>query len=318
MPKIAILDDYANAALDLADWGSLPAGFEPVSFNDNLVDHDALVDRLKDFEIVCAMRERTPFPAAVFERLPRLKLFITSGMRNKSVDFAAARRMGVTCCGTATSGTTTTEHTWALILATARHVPHDHMVMRQGGWQTRMGFDLAGKTLGCLGLGRLGSAVAKIGASAFGMKVIAWSQNLTAERCAEVGAELVSKEELFARSDVVTIHLLLSERTTGLVGAADLARMKPSAILVNTSRGPIVDEAALLETLRARRIRAAAIDVFSTEPLPAGDPVRGLDNVVLTPHIGYVTEDTYRLFYGQMVEDIAAWANGAPIRTIEG
>jgi len=317
MPKIAILDDYADSALDMADWGSLPAGFEPVVFNDNLVEHDALVDRLKDFEVVCAMRERTPFPAAVFERLPNLKLFITSGMRNKSVDFAAARKQGVVCCGTETSGTTTTEHTWALILATARHVPHDHMVMRQGGWQTRTGFDLAGKTLGCVGLGRLGSAVAKIGASAFGMKTVAWSQNLTAERCAEVGAELVSKRELFERADVVTIHLLLSDRTTGLVGAEDLARMKPGAILVNTSRGPIVDEAALYETLKARKIRAAAIDVFSHEPLPADAPIRGLDNVVLTPHIGYVTEDTYRLFYGQMVEAIAAWAKGSPIRTID-
>lgn len=316
MPKIAILDDYAKSALEIADWGML-AGFEAVSFDDNLVDHDALVARLADFEVVCAMRERTPFPATVFERLPKLKLFVTSGMRNKSVDFAAARRMGVVCCGTATSGTTTTEHTWALILATARHVPHDHMVMRQGGWQTRTGFDLAGKTLGCVGLGRLGSAVAKIGAGAFGMKVVAWSQNLTAERCSEVGAELVSKEELFERSDVVTIHLLLSDRTTGLVDAADLARMKTGAILVNTSRGPIVDEAALFETLKARRIRAAAIDVFSQEPLPADAPIRSLDNVVLTPHIGYVTEDTYRLFYGQMVEDIAAWANGSPIRTIE-
>lgn len=316
MPKIAILDDYAKSALDMAEWGSLP-GFEAVSFDDNLVEHDALVERLKDFEVVCAMRERTPFPASVFQRLPNLKLFITSGMRNKSVDFAAARTQGVVCCGTETSGTSTTEHTWALILATARHVPHDHMVMRQGGWQTRMAIDLAGKTLGCVGLGRLGSAVAKIGASAFGMKVIAWSQNLTSERCAEVGAELVSKEELFARSDVVTIHLLLSDRTTGLVGADDLGRMKPGSILVNTSRGPIVDEAALLETLKARRIRAAAIDVFSQEPLPADAPVRSLDNVVLTPHIGYATEDTFRLFYGQMVEDIAAWANGSPIRTIE-
>ncbi len=318
MPRIAILDDYANAALDLADWKSLPAGFETVVFNDNLVEHDALVARLADFEVVCAMRERTPFPAAVFERLPKLKLFITSGMRNKSVDFAAAIKRGVVCCGTATSGTSTTEHTWALILATARHVPHDVQVMKQGGWQTRMGFDLAGKTLGCVGLGRLGSAVAKIGASAFGMKVIAWSENLTAERCAEVGAELVSKDELFARSDVVTIHLLLSDRTTGLIGAKDLAGMKPSAILVNTSRGPIVDETALLETLKAGRIRGAAIDVFSKEPLPADDPIRKLDNVVLTPHIGYSSEDTYRLFYGQMVEDIAAWAGGAPIRAIDG
>ena len=192
------------------------------------------------------------------------------------------------------------------------------MVMRQGGWQTRMAFDLAGKTLGCVGLGRLGSAVAKIAVGAFGMKVIAWSQNLTAERCAEVGAELVSKEELFARSDVVTIHLLLSDRTTGLVGADDLARMKPTSILVNTSRGPIVDEAALLESLKARRIRAAAIDVFSKEPLPADDQIRSLDNVVLTPHIGYATEDTFRLFYGQMVENIAAWSKGSPVRTIEG
>ncbi|HEY9566640.1 MAG TPA: D-2-hydroxyacid dehydrogenase family protein [Thalassobaculum sp.] len=317
MPRIAILDDYANAALGLADWGSLPAGFEAVAFNDNLVEQDALAARLADFQVICAMRERTPFPAAMFERLPKLQLFVTSGMRNKSVDFAAARARGVVCCGTESSGTTTIEHTWALILAAARHLAHDHMVMRQGGWQTRMGFDLAGKTLGCIGLGRLGAGVARIAASAFGMKVIAWSHNLTAERCAEVGAELVSKEELFERADVATIHLVLSDRTTGLVQAADLARMKPSAILVNTSRGPIVDAAALLETLRARRIRAAALDVFDHEPLAADHPLRRLDNVVLTPHIGYVTEDTYRLFYGQMVEAITAWAGGSPIRTIE-
>lgn len=318
MPKIAILDDYANTALELADWGSLPASFETVVYTDNLVEHDALVKRLADVEVICAMRERTPFPAAVLDRLPKLKLFITSGMRNKSVDFAAARKRGVVCCGTDTSGTSTTEHTWALILATARHVPHDDQVMKRGGWQTRLGFDLSGKTLGCVGLGRLGGAVAKIASSAFGMKVIAWSANLTDERCAEVGAERVSKADLFARSDVVTIHQLLSDRTVGLVGAAELEAMKPTAILVNTSRGPIVDEAALLETLKAKRIRAAAIDVFSTEPLPADDPIRSLDNVVLTPHIGYVSEDTYRLFYGQMVEDIAAWAAGAPIRTIDG
>ncbi len=315
MRKIAILDDYADAALDLADWGSL-SGFEPVVFNDNLVDHDALVARLAGFEVVCAMRERTPFPAAVLDRLPNLKLFITSGMRNKSVDFAAARKRGVVCCGTESPGTTTVEHTWALILATARHVPHDDRVMKQGGWQTRMGVDVRGKTLGCLGLGKLGGYVATI-APAFGMKVIAWSENLTAERCAEVGVERVSKQELFERSDILTIHMQLSDRSKGLVQASDLARMKSSAILVNTSRGPIVDEAALLDTLRARRIMAAAIDVFDTEPLPADHPIRGLDNVVLTPHIGYVTEDTYRLFYGQMVEAIKAWTAGSPIRTIE-
>jgi phosphoglycerate dehydrogenase-like enzyme len=317
MPRIAILDDYANSALGLADWGSLPAGFELVVFNDNLVDHHALVARLADFEVVCAMRERTPLPAAVLERLPKLKLLITSGMRNKSLDFAAAQKMGVVCCGTESPGTTTVEHTWALILATARHVPHDDQVMKQGGWQTRMGFDLRGKTLGCLGLGRLGGFVAQI-APAFGMKVIAWSQNLTAARCAEFGVEHVSKEELFARSDVLTIHLLLSDRSTGLVQAEDLALMKPTAVLVNTSRGPIVNEGALLEALSAKRIRGAAIDVFDHEPLPADHPVRRLDNVVLTPHIGYVTEDSYRLFYGQMVEAIKAWAAGAPIRTIDG
>ena len=315
MPKIAILDDYANCSLDMADWKSLPDGFEPVVFTDNLVDPDALVERLKGFEVVCAMRERTPFPTSVVSRLPDLKLFITSGMRYKSVDLATLKANGVVCCGTESPGFTTVEHTWALIFAVARHVPHDDRIMKQGGWQTRMPFDLRGKTLGIMGLGRLGGMVANI-APAFGLKVVAWSENLTAERCAEVGAELVSKEDLFRRSDIVTIHMLLSDRSTGLITAKEFGLMKPTAVLVNTSRGPIVDQTALIDVLKSGKIRGAAVDVYDHEPLPADSPLRDLDRLVMTPHTGYVSEDTYQLFYGQMVENIKAWHAGSPTREI--
>ena len=317
MPRIAILDDYANAALSSADWGSLPEGFEPVVFTDNLVDPDALVERLADFEIVCAMRERTPFPGTVFQRLPGLKLFITSGMRNKAVDFETARAGGVVTCGTDSPGANTVELTWALILGTMRNVAFDHMTMKQGGWQERTGIGVSGKTLGLIGLGRLGGMVAEI-APKFGLDVVAWSENLTDERCQALGVERVSKEGLFRRADIVSIHTLLSQRTRGLVGAAEFALMKPSAVLVNTSRGPIVEEAALIDALSSGRIRAAAVDVYDIEPLPADHPYRRLETLVTTPHTGYVTEESYRLFYGQMVENIRAWADGRPIRVIEG
>lgn len=315
MPKIAILDDYANCSLDMADWSSLPYGYEPVVFTDNLVEHDALVERLKGFEVVCAMRERTPFPTAVASRLDDLKLFITSGMRNKAVDLETLKAKGVVCCGTDSPGFTTVEHTWALIFSVARHIPHDDRVMKGGGWQTRMPFDLRGKTLGLMGLGRLGGMVATI-AAAFGMKVIAWSENLTDERCAEVGAERVSKDALFERADVLSIHMLLSDRSRGLVTARELGLMKPTSILINTSRGPIVEEAALIEALREGRIRGAGVDVYDHEPLPENSPLRNLDRLVMTPHTGYVSEDTYKLFYGQMVENIKAWHAGTPMREI--
>lgn len=317
MPKIAILDDYANAALGSADWSSLPDGFEPVVFTDNLIDQDPLVERLKDFEIVCAMRERTPFPGEVFRRLPNLKLFITSGMRNNAVDFKTAKEMGVVTCGTDSPGSSTVELTWALILGTMRNVAFDHMTMKQGGWQDRTGLAVSGKTLGLLGLGKLGGMVAEI-APKFGLDVIAWSQNLTQERCDALGVEKVSKQELFRRADIVSVHLILSDRSRGTVTADEFALMKPSAVLVNTSRGPIVEEAALIDALTTGKIRAAAVDVYDKEPLPKDHPYRGIGNLLTTPHVGYVTEESYRIFYAQMVENIRAWHAGSPTRVIGG
>ena len=316
MPKIAILDDYTNLALTMADWGSLPDGYETAVFNDNLVEPGALAARLKDFEIICAMRERTPFTAEIFEQLPNLKLFITTGMRNASVDVAAAKARGVVVCGTSGSAWATAEHTWALLMAAARNIAHDDRMMRDGLWQTRICLELRGKTLGLLGLGKIGGQVATF-AKAFGMNIIAWSQNLTRERCEEMSAELVSKQDLFSRADFISIHMVLSDRSRGLVTAADLARMKAGAFLVNTSRGPIVDQAALLATLRSGAIRGAAVDVYDVEPLPADHPYRSLENIVVSPHMGYVTEETYRVFHGHAVENIQAWHDGAPVRQLD-
>ncbi len=315
MPRIAILDDYMRSALAMADWTSLPDGYEPVVFADTVADPDLLVDRLRNFEIVCAMRERTPFPAGVFERLENLKLFNTAGMRNAAVDVAAARARGIVLCGTGGSPWVTAEHTWGLLLACARHIPHDDRMMRANRWQTRVGVELRGRTLGILGLGRIGGQIAHY-AKAFGMEMIAWSKNLTANRCAECGAELVTKEELFRRADFVTIHLLLSSRTRDMVGSGELALMKSGAFLINTSRGPIVNEDALIAALRARKIQGAGVDVYDREPMPWDHPLRALDNLVMTPHTGYVTEETYRRFYGDIVENIQAWHDGAPIREI--
>lgn len=316
MPKIAILDDYTHQALKMADWGSLPDGYETVVFDDNLVEPQALMARLKDFEIVCAMRERTPFTAEIFAGLPNLKLFITTGMRNASVDVAAAKARGVVVCGTNGSAWATAEHTWALLMAAARNIAHDDRMMRDGLWQTRICLELRGKTLGLLGLGKIGGQVATF-AKAFGMNIIAWSQNLTRERCEEMSAELVSKQDLFSRADFISIHMVLSDRSRGLVTAADLARMKAGAFLVNTSRGPIVDQAALLATLRSGAIRGAAVDVYDVEPLPADHPYRSLENIVVSPHMGYVTEETYRVFHGHAVENIQAWHDGAPVRQLD-
>ena len=313
MFRVAILDDYQAAALALADWRSLHPQATIEAFADHLDDLQAVARRLHTFDGVVAMRERTPFPRALFEKLPNLRLLVTAGMRNAAIDLAAATMHKVQVTGTDMLPYPTAELTWGLILALFRNIPQEDRATRAGRWQTTLGLGLKGKTLGLLGLGRLGSQVARVG-NAFGMEVIAWSQNLTAERAREAGAQLVSKDELFARADVVTIRVVLSPRSRGLVGAAELKRMKPTAFLVNTSRGPIVDEAALLESLRAKRIAGAGLDVFEPEPLPKDHPVLGLDNVVITPHLGYVTEEGYRLAYGQAVESIRAFLDGTVVR----
>lgn len=315
MPKIAILDDYQEVALELADWGSLPADAEVTVFKDHLAEIDAVAERLADFEIVAIMRERTPFPRALFEKLPKLELLVTSGAGNASIDLAAATDHGVTVCGAGASMSSTAELTWGLILALLRHIPLEDSETRAGKWQVTLGRDLHGRTLGVLGLGRIGSQVAKVG-DAFGMTVIAWSPNLTAERAAERGARLVSKDELLADSDVLSIHMRLSERTRGLIGRRELGLMKPTACLINTSRGPIVEEAALIDALCDGKIGGAGLDVFDIEPLPLDHPLRNLENTVITPHLGYVSNATYRAFYGGMAEDIAAYLAGAPIRVM--
>lgn len=313
MFRVAILDDYQAAALASADWRSLHPQASIEAFADHLDDLQAVARRLHTFEGVVAMRERTPFPRALFEKLPNLRLLVTAGMRNAAIDLAAATEHKVQVTGTDMLPYPTAELAWGLILALFRHIPQEDRATRAGHWQTTLGIGLKGKTLGLLGLGRLGSQVARVG-NAFGMDVIAWSQNLTAERAREAGAQLVGKDELFARADVVSIHVVLSPRSRGLVGAAELKRMKPTAFLVNTSRGPIVEEAALLESLRAKRIAGAGLDVFEPEPLPKGHPLLGLDNVVITPHLGYVTEEGYRLVYGQAVENIRAFLDGQVLR----
>ena len=313
--RIAVLDDYQNVAREMADWASLGADCEVVSFRDHLADLDSLVQRLKDFEIVVAMRERTPFPRALLEKLPRLRLLVTTGMRNASIDLAAARERGVVVCGTPGASGTTGELTWGLIHALFRQIPREDRLVREGKWQTTVGLGLAGKTLGILGLGTIGSQVARVG-TAFGMEVIAWSQNLDAERASRAGAKRVERDELLARSDVVTIHLVLSERTRGLIGERELATMKPTAFLVNTSRGPIVDEAALAAALKKGTIAGAGIDVYDNEPIAPDHPLLSAPNTVLTPHLGYVTREGYSAYFRGAVEDIAAWRRGAPVRVL--
>jgi phosphoglycerate dehydrogenase-like enzyme len=315
MHRIAVLDDYQAVAARFADWTSVPEPVDVVEFADHLDDEDALVERLTPFDVVVAMRERTPFPRSLLERLPDLRLLVTTGRRNASIDTKAAAAQGITVCGTASHASGPVELTWALILAVARHLPQEDGSVRNGGWQETVGTDLAGATLGVLGLGRLGAQVAGIG-KAFGMDVVAWSQNLTDERAAEVGVTRVGKDELFATADVLTVHLVLSDRTRSLVSHHELAQMKPTAILINTSRGPIVDEGALLAALNSSTIRGAGLDVFDTEPLPHDHPLRRAPRTVLTPHLGYVTEKTYEVFFREVVEDVAAVVRGAPIRVI--
>jgi len=313
--RVAVLDDYQNVALQMADWSTLPADVEIQVVHDHLKDTNAVAERLYNFDIVVAMRERTPFHRALLEQLPNLRLLITTGRRNASIDTQAATDRGVTVCGTDGLGYPTAELTWGLILGLARQIPREDQATRQGRWQVSTGVGLNGKTLGLIGLGRLGSQVATVG-KAFQMRLLAWSQNLTAKRAAEYGATLVSKDELLARSDVVSIHLILSDRSRGLLGARELALMKPSAYLINTSRGPIVDEAALIQALQQKTIAGAGLDVFDDEPLPLDHPLRRLENIVITPHLGYVTNEGYRVFYGHVVEDIQAFLSGAPIRVI--
>ena len=314
--RCAILDDYLNLSLKLADWSKIEDRVDVTVFNQPFASPEAAVSALKDFEIILAMRERTPFPRAMFEQLPKLKLLITSGMRNAAIDMAAAKDKGVVVCGTNWPRDPTAALTMGMILELTRNIGRENARMHAGEYlQKHVGIEIDGKTLGVVGLGKLGAKVSTI-AKTFGMNVIAWSPNLTAERCKEVGVTYATKEELFSTADIITIHMVLSDRSRGLVGAAELNRMKPTSFLVNSARGPIVDEMALLETLKARKIAGAAVDVFSVEPLPVDHPFRKLDNLVLTPHLGYVTQETFIAHYTQMVEGIDGWFKGEPVRKL--
>jgi len=314
--RCAILDDYINLTLEIADWSKIQDRVDITVFNQPFASTEAAADALKDFEIICAMRERTPFPRTLFAALPKLKLLITSGMRNAAIDMEAAKDHGVVLCGTQWARDPTAPLTMGLILELTRNIGRENARMHAGEpLQKFVGMEIEGKTLGVVGLGKLGTKVSKL-AQAFGMNVIAWSPNLTPERCKEAGVGYATKEELFSTADIVTVHVVLSQRSRGLVGADDLARMKPTSYLVNTARGPIVDEAALLTTLQQRRIAGAAIDVFSVEPLPVDHPFRKLDNIVLTPHLGYVTAESFRNHYSQMVEGIDAWFKGEILRKL--
>jgi phosphoglycerate dehydrogenase-like enzyme len=325
--RVAILDDYQQVSLASTDWSAVRSLAEIDVFAKHIASTEALVGALEPYDVIVAMRERTFFDASRLSQLPRLRLLVTTGMANSSIDLAAASAQGVTVCGTGGSAYSTAELTWGLILALVRHIPTEDRRMKSvgrpggaalgvsGGWQQTVGTGLHGKKLGLVGLGHQGQTVAKIG-RAFGMKLAAWSQNLDPDVAKKAHAEAVSKEELFSSCDVVTVHYKLGPRSAGLVGAAELALMKPSAYLVNTSRGPIVDSAALLSALRSGSIAGAALDVFDVEPLPLSDPLRAAPNVVLTPHLGYVTEDAYQVFYGDAAKDIVAFASGSPVRVL--
>lgn len=316
MKRIVLLDDYQGVALDYGGWDRVPDEWQVVALEQHIDDADELVEALSDAEIVVAMRERTPLTAAILDRLPDLKLLITTGMANASIDVAAARANGIVVCGTASRLPPTAELSWGLILSLLRSIPAESAAMREGGWQSTIGGDLDGATLGLVGLGRLGRKMATIG-KAFGMEVLAWSENLNAEAALEAGAEPVEKLALFERADIVSVHYKLSERSRGLVGAAEIGAMKPSAYLINTSRGPIVDTDALLAALESGGIAGAGIDVYDTEPLPADHPLRRAPRTVLTPHLGYVTEDTYATYFSDAVEDVLAFLDGAPVRVLE-
>jgi phosphoglycerate dehydrogenase-like enzyme len=315
VPRIAILDDYQNTALDCADWTSIPGDPEIVVFREAFTSEDAVAEALADFDILVLMRERTPMPASLIARLPKLQLLVTTGMRNLAVDMQAARARGVPVCGTALLPYAAFEHAWALILALTKRIPEADRLMRQGGWQPGVSDGLNGKTLGVLGLGKLGARTARV-AHAFDLRVIAWSQNLTDEQADAHGAVRVDKDTFFRESDIITIHLILSDRSRGLVGKQELALMKPTALLVNTSRGPIVDEAALIDALCSGAIGGAGLDVYDHEPLPADHRLRSVPNTVLTGHTGYVMQENYALSYSEAVEDIKAWLGGKPIRVL--
>ena len=313
--RCAILDDYQNVATKLADW-NIP-GVEVKVFNDFFPDQKAAVAALKGFDIVCMMRERTPFLKPTLEQLPDLKLLITSGARNASIDLDYAAERGITVCGTGAAGQPTAELAIGIMLELARKIGYENARMKAGvPWQSTLGIEVGGKTLGLLGFGKLGSKVGEVG-KALGMKLIAWSQNLTEEAAKAGGATLVSKEELFRQSDFLSVHLVLSPRSRGLVGAKDLGLMKPTAFVITTSRGPIIDEPALLSVLGQRKIAGAGLDTFDVEPLPVDHPLRKLDNVVLTPHLGYVSQEGYKIYYTQMVENIKAWMAGSPLRVVK-
>ena len=314
--KIAILDDYQQIAMQSADWSSLPKGTEVKSFSQNIADQAELVKQLQPYDVIIAMRERTPFPAQVIESLPNLKLLVSTGARNASIDSAACERRNIALSwahGTKSAQSSTSEVAWALMLALAKRLPQSEKAMRSGGWQEHvMTESLAGKTLGVLGLGRLGQFVAKYG-QAFGMNVIAWSPNLTDERAAAVAVRRVAKEALFKESDFISVHMVLSKTTRGIVGAAELDLMKPTAYIINTSRGPLIDEQPLIDVLQNKKIAGAGLDVFWTEPLQKDHVLRRLDNVVLTPHVGYVVDDNMKMFYVNALKNIKAWMAGEPL-----
>ncbi|MGY2187647.1 Glycerate dehydrogenase [compost metagenome] len=313
--QIAVIDDWQDVARNVVDW-SLLEDIGQVSFiHDYPADNEALAQRLGDFEVICVMRERTRFDAELLGRLPKLKLLVTGGMRNFALDLNAAKALGIQVCGTDSYKHAAPELTWALIMAATRNLVVEANALRAGQWQQGLGGDLHGKTLAILGLGSIGQRVAQFG-QVFGMRVIAWSENLTAERAEQVGVTYVSKQELFEQADVLSVHLVLSDRSRGLVNAEALSWMKPTALLVNTARGPIVDEAALIKALQKQRLAGAALDVFEVEPLPPHHPFRTLDNVLATPHVGYVSQQNYHLFFSQMIEDIKAWSAGEPIRVL--
>ncbi|MFF2134711.1 D-2-hydroxyacid dehydrogenase family protein [Streptomyces sp. NPDC058193] len=315
--RCAVLDDYQSVAATAADWSPVADDIDVVSFADHCATEDELAARLAEFDVVVTLRERVPFPATLIGRLPRLRLIVASGMRNASIDHAAAERHGITVCGTASTATPPVELTWALLLGLARGIVTEAGALRNGGpWQSTVGADLHGRRLGILGLGRIGGRVAAVG-RAFGMEVVAWSENLTRERAEEAGALLAaSKEELLETSDFVSVHLVLSERTRGLLGAKELALMRPGSYLVNTSRAAIVDQDALLDVLRRGAIAGAGVDVFDVEPLPADHPMRAAPRLLATPHLGYVSQANYAAYYGDAVEDIRAWLDGEPVRRL--
>jgi phosphoglycerate dehydrogenase-like enzyme len=313
----AILDDYQSVAMKTADWSPIAKDVSLKVFTESLGGRDQVIAALKNCAVVCLMRERTLFGADVINALPALKLIVTSGMRNAAIDVAAASGRGIPVCGTESLGSPTAELTFGLMLELARKIGYENARLKAGArWQSTLGIDLNGKTLGIIGLGKLGVRVARIG-NALGMKVIAWSQNLTAEKAKEGGATLVSKDELLRNADFITVHVQLSARTKGLIGAAELALMKPTAFFINTSRGPVADEKAIEAALKTKKIAGAAIDVYNDEPIPLDHPFRYLDNIVTTPHLGYVTAENYKRFYGQMVEDIRAWLDKKPVRVIK-